>query len=213
MYFSQQKALQISRKTEMYNPQEIEGFTYNFSIPPKHRGDYQEAIAKYAHMYNPIVEIFHACYPNPPFSYKKFLEFLRDSIGITATVIGFNESNMHTKGLELTSSTKGTWHWNNEEKSEISIFLNTDFSTQTHNSTVIHEAIHAIQDFDHNFHEILGSYPIPVQLRIAERIAEKTAISILLPPSMVDEDKQQGLNPYQVALKYEVSTQMASYEF
>lgn len=212
MFFIPQRILDLSQTTETYDPKNIDGYNYKFQIPENLLGDYQEAISTHWQRYMPFVERFHELYPEPPFNYKKFLDFAKNHIGITCTVHTFNKDSLELAGIDLTTETRGTWHWNDAEKSDISIWVNTDFPQHTYSATIIHEVIHAIQDFDYAFHEILRTYPIPLQLRIAERIAEKTAISILLPPKLLEQDRRNQLRPHQVALKYGVSLQMAGYE-
>ncbi len=211
MYYTQQRTLKLSHKVERYKPQSIDNHDYKFTIPRQHIEDYKEAISTLTFHNQPIVNAFHSEYGEPPFTHIDFLEFLKVRFGLECTVYAFSQNNFEELDIGLTSETKGTWCWNNEEKSEFSVWVNTEYPTSTQNVTIIHEAIHAIQDFDYNFHEILRRYPIPIQVRIAERIAEKTAIAVVLPNIMLENDKRKGLRSHQVALKYNVSLQMAGY--
>ncbi len=211
MYYTQQKLLRLTHKVEQQKPKTIDGYDYKFPVPPKLISDYREAISAHSMRYLPIVHSFHAIYGEPPFNYSKFLDFLRDRMGFTVTIYGFSKDSILEMGLDVTHETKGTWCWDNEEKSEFSVWVNTDYPTSAQNVTIIHEAMHALQDYDYAFHDILKEYPLPIQLRIAERIAEKTAIAVVLPNVMLEADKRHGLRPHQIALKYGVSLQMAGY--
>jgi Zn-dependent peptidase ImmA (M78 family) len=97
----------------------------------------------------------------------------------------------------------GIWYWDNGEKKSFTIFINP-LAPDT-NITIAHECVHALQDLDIDFQQELQNYPIPLQLRIADRVAEMSAIQIFMPREKVACDRLAGLSVYDIALKYGVS--------
>lgn len=211
MFYIPTKILKLDQKIEPYSPEKVGNYNYKFGISPSHRPEYQEAISTHRLHYQEIVNAFHGKYGFPPFTYHNFLEFLKEDCGLKCQVNSFDKSNAVDYGIEAVHMPKGFWQWDNEEKSEFSVWVNTDYPPNTQNVSVIHEAIHALQDFDYGFHEILTRYSLPIRVRIAERVAELTAIAVVLPVVMLEDDKKSRLTPHQIAMKYEVSLQMAGY--
>lgn len=161
--------------------------------------DPEEVIMRYAQRYDLIFSGFHVLYGKPIYSWKDFLRFMKENMGLGVTVMHFEN---------LTDNTiAGTWYWDCVEKKSFTIRLNP-FARDA-NITIGHECVHAIQDIDPDFKQELQSYPIPLQMRIADRVAEMVAIQIFRPREKVACDKLAGLSIYEIALKYGVSEEIA----
>ena len=197
-----QTRIALPKKAELYQPKTVNGFSYKKAIPKEYSREYQKAICVHGTYYFRFVQEFHRRNPNPPYSFIDFLDFLQDTIGLTATVKPFE----YTPEI----STFGTWEWDDKERTSFSIFVSPNLHHYKLKTTIIHEAIHPIQDFDYYFQDILESYSYPLRVYLADRIAEKTMVEVLLPTYQVEQDVKT-LNVLQIANKYNVSAEMASY--
>ena len=179
-------------------------YNYKTPIPTEYLPGYIKSIAKFSKNYDFLAEDFHSIYRRPPYNWEDFLYFVDRNIGFGVTVKFFE--NRTDKKIS------GAWHWDNKEMTSFTIYVNQSEPPKRQKMTIIHECIHAIQDFDNEFKEMLAIYPVQIQRRIADRIAEKAAAQIILPREDVILDQIiDGLNPYQIAIKYDVSLQMASF--
>jgi hypothetical protein len=188
-------------KFRLYSPRQINGYTFNSPILEVHLDDYKKAINLLGQKYNFIAETFHSIYPEPPYTIQGFLDFMKSYIGLGVTVTSFDGTDFPRFG--------GTWYWDDDQKKDLIIWVNSSHSKEKQKMTVIHECVHAIQDFDREFIEELSTYPLAIQCRIADRIAEKAAVEILLPRKLVSQDKLAGAGPDSIAAKYQVSRAMA----
>jgi hypothetical protein len=190
-------------KEEVIEPTCIDGYNYKRRIDPEHLEDYKKGVYELTKHFDELLADFLGTNINPPFSSDDFIDYVESRYGFKVDVYGFDRRHHETA--------KGLFQWQSFEKTELGIWVNVDFPAETQQTTVIHEAIHALQDYDPCFHEKLSKFPESIQLRLAERVAEKTAINIRLPKEMVEKDKMQGLNIFAIACKYGVSLEMASY--
>lgn len=203
MYYTKVNGDTSPPKIQPHKPTQKGKYKYNVDIPDQYLPDYKNAIVKFAHHYDFIGDSFHSRFPNPPFSWKDFLTFMKDEIGIKVRIMCFENPT----DLRLS----GTWEWDNPEKSSITIYVDGNHSPQRQKVTIIHECIHAIQDFDEEFKIELQAYPLAIQMRIADRVAEKAAIEILMPRKMIEQDKREKMSLWQMLLKYQVSGEMIGY--
>lgn len=202
MFYSNQNKMVLPSKVQQFELTVIDGYSYNFNIPEDSRTFYFKAIADLKDRYSFIVQEFHELHPEPPYVYQDFLHFVADRIGVNTTVKGFENPTIW--------KTSGTWGWNNEERSQATIRVNIQEPCARQNMTIIHETIHILQDLDLDFQEQLGLVPANTRLRITERVAELTAVQVVMPSEKVQEDKNRGLNTSEIAQKYGVSYTMAS---
>jgi Zn-dependent peptidase ImmA (M78 family) len=198
------KNLKLQNKVESYSPTVRDGYNYNFEIAEEYIPDYRLAVAALGRHYQWLVDAFHTKYPNPPFRWEDFLDFMKDEIGIEVTVKCNKDG-----GPDFAFA--GTWKWDDQKKKAITIYVNSKHPESKRKVSIIHECIHAIQDLDQEFKEELDTYPHSIIVRIADRVAEKTAISVVLPDRLATAEKLNGLNAYQIACKYDVSAELASY--
>lgn len=197
------KNLKLFDKYRAFNPCTKDGYNYNSRIPDEYSKHYQEAIARFSHQYDFIAESFHKTFPEPPFTWEDFLVYMKKDMGLSISTLLLDGKKYPRLA--------GTWCWKNSEKSEFLVFLNDQHPWQKQKVTAMHESIHAIQDFDQEFKVELSTYPLSIQSHIADRIAEKAAIEILLPRAYVAEDKACGLTSSDIAQKYDISQTMAKY--
>lgn len=197
------KKLELERRVELYKPSCKDGYYYNHDIPSEFQLDYQKAIVQYAKRYDFIAQGFHLLYGNPAYKWQDFLQYMKETMGFGITISCFENPT----GYEIA----GTWYWDDATKKNFTIHVNASDPYQRQKMTIAHECMHALQDFDFGFQEELRKYPISLQLRIAERVAEKAAIEVFMPREQVACDRLAGLNVYEIALKYDVSKAVASY--
>ena len=191
----------LHAKIQAHNPQIVDGHCYNFAVPKEFLDDYKRAIAEQKGYFEWLVTAFHEEFPAPPYSYRDFLDFMKHTIGFTATVVGFESPS--------TTRTSGTWEWGNEEHTSITIYVNMHEPEVRRTATVIHECLHAIQDVDLTFHRELERYPKRIRLNVAERISEKTVWDLLLPQKQIRLHKANGRGAAYVATVYSVSRRAA----
>ncbi|GEM_PF-6425396 len=195
------RTLETNTKTEFHKLLPEDGSHSNSCFSPQHTLDSEEVIARYAKYYNLIFDGFHVLYGEPIYSWQDFLRFMKDVIGFEITIVHFENP--------MDSMIAGTWKWDDVEKKSFIILLNS--ATRDANITIGHECVHAIQDIDEDFKQEVENYPLPLRMRIADRVAEMVAIQIFRPREKVVMDRAAGLSVYEIALKYGVSESIASF--
>lgn len=195
--------LDLPTKCQSYKPSIKNGYRYKFDIPDEYLPNYMQAIAHFHKRYDFLACAHHRRFPEPPYKWQDFLTVMKDEIGLDVTIMCF-ENLTDTK-------VSGTWEWDSKAKKALTVYVNAKDPEHKQKMTIVHECVHAVQDFDEEFKIELFNYPIPIRLRIADRIAEKAAVQILLPREMVRQDKRGNMSVFQIAVKYNVSAQMASY--
>jgi hypothetical protein len=155
------------------------------------------AIRENGSFYFDLCSIFHKNYPLPPYSDKHFMDFLKNEFGISVTVIGF--------GNRTRTDLRGIWRWDNQDRTAITIKVDSDLKEHVQATTVIHECFHAIQDLDENFKETIASFHPLIQRNIVERITQKSAVEIVLPLAEVRNCRAKKMTNAEIADRYCVS--------
>ena len=178
-------------------PRTLNGYCYHFNVPDEHREEYKRTIYTHGTFYKEACEVFHQIYPQPPYSADHFVRFLKDYWGISTTVCYF------TNPTEL--DVKGTWNWDDDRKDSVTIRIESTMSTAQKKLTIIHECFHVIQDIDPSFLAMIEGCHPDIRLRVAERIAEKSAVEAVLPRHEYARCKRDLKTNSQIADIYRVS--------
>ena len=195
------KLPEIAADLTFYKPLSDDGSHSNPCIFPQRKLSSEEVIASYVKRYDLIFDGFHVFYGEPVYTWQDFLRYMKEVIGFGITIMHFENPADYMIA--------GTWYWDSVEKKSFTIRLNP--TAKDANITIGHECVHAIQDIDPDFKQELQNYPIPLQMRIADRVAEMVAIQIFRPREKVACDRLAGLSVYEIALKYGISEAIAAH--
>lgn len=179
------------------SPRVIHGYCYNHDVPDKHLDEYKKVIREQGAFYQEATDLFHQLYPQPPYSAENFRRFLKDYWGISTTICCFTNPT----DLDI----RGAWEWDDELRNSVTIRIEDTLPDVQKKLTIIHECFHVIQDLDPSFLAMVESCHPNIRLRIAERIAEKSAVEAVLPEKDHNRCRREGKTRSQIADMYVVS--------
>ncbi len=176
----------------------INGYCYDFNVPNRFLSEYTKAIYIHGSFYKEVSDLFHGLYPNNPYSDIHFRKFLKDYWGISTTIICF--TNTTDKDV------KGAWEWDDEiRKDSVIIRVEDTLSRDEKTLTIIHECFHIIQDIDQSFLAMVQSWHPDIRFKIADQIAEKSAIETILPWDEYDRLRRDGKRNPEIADLFSIS--------
>jgi len=187
----------VLTKIALKNPAVVNGYTYNSKVPDELQGDYNRAIFEHGLFYQDLSDLFHQTYPNPPYSMEHFTDMLKSHFGFSTTIICF--TNLQNTDL------KGRWKWDDESMRNFTIWVNNNLPDTVRKTTVIHECLHAVQDVDPKFLTMLGAQHVLLRRPLADRIAQKCAVEMVLPRAEYERCMRKGMTSAQIADSYAVS--------
>ncbi len=182
---------------ELKQPKKVKGYCYHFNVPEEHLKEYKQTIYNHGTFYKEACDLFHSLYPQAPYSASHFLEFLKNCWGISATIRPF------TNRTEL--DLKGTWEWDDDLKDSVTIRIENTMTEAQKKLTIIHECFHVIEDLDPSFLAMIEGCHPDIRLRVAERIAEKSAVEAVLPQHEYEHYRREHKTRSEIADKYRVS--------
>lgn len=172
----------------------VDEYTYDSKIPEEFQHRYNLAIFEHGLFYQDLSDLFHQLYPNPPYSAKHFIDLLKNQFGFSVTVRCFT----NIQEIDL----KGRWKWDDDSMRNFTVWVNDALPDSAKKLTIIHECLHAVQDIDPNFLTMLGNQPEPLRRSIADRIAEKCAVEIVMPYAEYQQCRRKGWKPAKIADVY-----------
>lgn len=186
-------------------PKQINGFNYKSAPPDEHLQAYKLAIANHKFHFQELSDLFHQLYPFPPYTANNFLDFLKNYLGISTTVIEFEN--------KTTTDIKGAWFWENDNRDSIVIKIASHLTYAEKKLCILHEAFHAIQDLDPSFIAIMQTIPMPIRRMVADRIAELSAIETVLPRTKFEKYKyRKNMSNSEIMELFQVSNSLVRYQ-
>jgi hypothetical protein len=175
----------------------VNGYSYNSRVPEELQGEYIKVISENGLFYQELCDLFHRFYPTPPYSENDFMDFIKTHMGLSCEAVGFT----NTQQVDL----RGKWHWDNKDRRSFTVWVNDGLPDSAKKVTIIHECFHVIQDVDPIFLDMLGRQHGLLQRNIADRIAEKCAVEMVLPRAEYERCMRKGMTSAQIADSYAVS--------
>lgn len=178
-------------------PKNINGYKYKNPIPIELVPLYRQAIVENGERYFDLAGLFHESVSSPEYTADNFMKFFKDCYGI-----GYE---IHRYYPNDPTDPVGRWQWKSTDRKNIDIYVSVDAQPVVQKTTIIHECIHVIQEFDHPFTTNLLKYPPELHTVIAERVANKTMAEIVLPKREYEKCKRLKWTNAKIADYYNVS--------
>lgn len=179
----------------------INGYKYKNPIPKELVPLYKQAITENGERYFDLAKLFHDSVDSPDYTADNFMKFFKEIYGI-----GYE---IHRYFPQRPNDPLGRWQWQSDRKN-IDIYVSVDARPVVQKTTIVHECVHVIQEYDQPFTIGLLKYPPELHTLIAERVANKTMAEIVLPHCEYERCIRKGWKHAQIADYYNVSLSLVN---